>query len=117
ITLQGQRDTYRFRDELLVGRLQTQVGALLAICPDDKDDFWQLSGGPTFKTRAVITLSAPPRIAEAAKYKAHHIPEIKIAADGASGRLRLDPTKRYLVYAKVVAEDGALWKMDRYWLD
>jgi eukaryotic-like serine/threonine-protein kinase len=117
ITLQGQRDTYRFKDELLVGRLQTRVGALLAICPEEQDDFWQLSGGPTFKTRAVITLSAPPRLAEAAKWKALHIPDIKIAADAVNKTLRLDPTRRYLIHAKVEAEDGALWKMDRYWLD
>jgi serine/threonine protein kinase len=117
ITLQGQRDTYRFKDELLVGRLQTQVGALLAICPEEEDDFWQLSGGPTFKTRAVITLSAPPRLAEAAKFKALHIPDIKIAADAVNKSLRLDPGRRYLVNAKVESDDGALWKMDRYWLD
>ncbi len=117
ITVQGQRDTYRFKDELLVGRLQTQVGALLAICPEEEDDFWQLSGGPTFKTRAVITLSSPPRMTEAVKYKAHHIPDIKIAADAVHKELRIDPTKRYLVSAKVEADDGALWKMDRYWLD
>jgi hypothetical protein len=118
ITLQGQRTTYRFKDELLVGRLETQVGALLAICPEEEDDFWQLSGGPTFKTRAVITLSAPPRIAEAAKYQAVHVPDIRIAAAAVNKNLdRLDPDRRYLVSAKVEADDGTLWKMDRYWLD
>jgi hypothetical protein len=118
ITLQGQRDTYRFKDELLVGRLQTQVGALLAICPEEEDDFWQLSGGPTFKTRAVITLSAPPKLAEAAKYQAIHIPDIRLAAAGVNKNLdRIDASRRYLINAKVEADDGTLWKMDRYWMD
>jgi len=70
ITVQGQRDTYRFKDELLVGRLETRVGALLAICPEEEDDFYQLSGGPTFKTRAVATLSAAPKMAEATPERA-----------------------------------------------
>ncbi len=119
ITLQGQRDTYRFKDELLVGRLQTQVGALLAICPEEEDDFYQLSGGPTFKTRAVATLSAPPRMAEVARFQALHIPDIRLAASGVNKQLdnRIDPSRRYLINAKVEADEGALWKMDRYWLD
>jgi serine/threonine protein kinase len=119
ITLQGQRDTYRFKDELLTGRLETQVGALLAICPEEEDDFWQLSGGPTFKTRAVATLSAPPRMTEVAKYQALHIPDIRLAASAVNKTLdnRIDPTRRYLINAKVEADDGTLWKMDRYWLD
>jgi serine/threonine protein kinase len=118
ITLQGQRDTYRFKDELLVGRLQTQVGALLAICPEEEDDFWQLSGGPTFKTRAVITLSSAPKLAEAAKYQALHIPDIRLAAAGVNKKLdRIDADRRYLINAKVEADDGHLWKMDRYWMD
>lgn len=118
VELQGQRDTYRFKDELVVGRLQTQVGALLAICPEEEDDFWQLSGGPTYKTRAVITLSAPPRVQDAAKFQALHIPDIRLAAASVNKSLeRLDPSRRYLVYAEVKADDGALWKMDRYWLD
>jgi predicted Ser/Thr protein kinase len=119
ITLQGQRDTYRFKDELLVGRLETRVGALLAICPEEEDDFYQLSGGPTFKTRAVATLSAPPRMADVAKYQAIHIPDIRLAASGVNKKLdnRIDPARRYLVNAKVEADDGTLWKMDRYWMD
>ncbi len=119
ITLKGQRDTYRFKDELLVGRLQTQVGALLAICPEEEDNFWRLSGGPTFKTRAVATLSAPPRLDDAAKLKALHIPDIRLAASGVNKKLdsRIDPGRRYLVHAKVDSDDGRLWKMDRYWLD
>jgi serine/threonine protein kinase len=119
ITLQGQRDTYRFKDELLVGRLQTQVGAMLAICPEEEDDFWQLSGGPTFKTRAVATLSAPPRMNEVTKYQALHIPDLRLAASGVNKQLdkRIDASRRYLINAKVEADDGALWKMDRYWLD
>ncbi|HEX5060016.1 MAG TPA: protein kinase [Kofleriaceae bacterium] len=118
ITVQGQRDTYRFKDELLVGRLETQVGALVAICPEEEDDFYQLSGGPTFKTRAVATLSAAPKMTDAAKYKALHIPDIRIAAAAVNKSLdRLDPNRRYLINAKVEADDGSLWKMDRYWLD
>jgi predicted Ser/Thr protein kinase len=119
ITLQGQRDTYRFKDELLVGRLETQVGALLAICPEEEDNFYQLSGGPTFKTRAVATLSAPPRMADVAKYQAIHIPDIRLAASGVNKKLdnRIDPARRYLINAKVEADDGTLWKMDRYWMD
>lgn len=119
ITLQGQRGTYRFKDELLVGRLQTQVGALLAICPEEEDDFWQLSGGPTFKTRAVATLSAPPRMTEVNRLKALHIPDIRLAASSLNKQLdsRIDPTRRYLVHARVESDDGTLWKMDRYWLD
>jgi serine/threonine-protein kinase len=119
ITLQGQRGTYRFKDELLVGRLETQVGALLAICPEEEDDFWQLSGGPTFKTRAVATLSAAPKMADVAKFQALHIPDIRLAASAVNKQLdnRIDPSRRYLINAKVEAEDGTLWKMDRYWLD
>jgi predicted Ser/Thr protein kinase len=119
ITLQGQRDTYRFKDELLVGRLETQVGALLAICPEEEDNFYRLSGGPTFKNRAVATLSAPPRMADVAKYQAIHIPDIRLAASGVNKKLddRIDPARRYLIHAKVEADDGTLWKMDRYWMD
>jgi eukaryotic-like serine/threonine-protein kinase len=119
ITLQGQRATYRFKDELLVGRLQTQVGALLAICPEEEDDFYQLSGGPTFKTRAVATLSAPPRMTDVAKYQAIHIPDLRLAASGVNKKLdnRIDPARRYLINAKVESDDGTLWKMDRYWMD
>jgi len=117
ITLQGQRGTYRFKDDLLVGRLQTQVGALLAICEEEESDFWQLSGGPTHKTRAVATLSGPPRVAEMAKYQAMHIRDLDIAADAVNKRLTLDATKRYLIHAKVAKADGDLFLMDRYWLD
>ncbi|HEY5923406.1 MAG TPA: protein kinase [Kofleriaceae bacterium] len=118
ITVQGQRDTYRFKDDLLVGRLETQVGALLAICADDHSDFYQLSGGPTHRTRAVITLSAPPRMAEAEKHKALHVPDIRIAAAAVNKNLdRFDTSRRYLINAKVESDDGTLWKMDRYWLD
>ncbi|HEY5944859.1 MAG TPA: protein kinase [Kofleriaceae bacterium] len=119
ITVQGQRATYRFKDELLVGRLETQVGALLAVCPEEEDDFYRLSGGPTFKTRAVATLSAPPKMAEVAKYQAIHIPDLRLAASGVNKTLdsRIDASRRYLINAKVEADDGALWKMDRYWLD
>lgn len=118
ITVRGQRRTYRFDDELLVGRIVTKVGALLAICEDDQSDIYQLAGGPLDRTRAVITLSAPPKLDVAARLQAKHIPDIKIAAAAVHNGLGdLDPNGRYLINAKVEAIDGPLWKMDRYWMD
>ncbi|NVB79622.1 MAG: serine/threonine protein kinase [Kofleriaceae bacterium] len=118
ITVRGQRRTYRFDDDLLVGRLVTKVGALLAICEDDQSDIYQLAGGPLDRTRSVITLSAPPKIDDAARLQAKHLPEIRIAAAAVHKSIGdLDPNGRYLINAKVEAIDGALYKMDRYWLD
>ena len=117
IFLQGQRKSYRFDDDTLVGKLVTKPGDLLAICPEDDSDIYQLTGGPTTKIRGVVTLSAPPRIAEAAKYKALHIPDIRIAAESLYQRGTLDTGRRYLINAKVEKVDGDLWLMDRYWLD
>jgi hypothetical protein len=118
ITVRGQRRTYRFDEDLLVGHLITKVGATLAICEDDQSDIYQLAGGPLDRMRSVITLSGPPKIDVAARLQAKHIHELKIVANAVHNSIGdLDPNGRYLIYAKVEAIDGALYKMDRYWLD
>jgi len=117
IFVQGQRKTYRFTPDTLVGTLTTKVGDLLAICPEDDSEVYQWSGGPETKIRGVITLSAPPRIAEAAKYKALHIYELKLAAEALYQRGTIDANRRYLVRVGVTKLDGDLWLMDRYWVD
>jgi hypothetical protein len=118
VYLQGQRELYRFDTDLLVGELpMPKIGDYLAICPEDDSNIYQLPGGPLRKSRAVITLSGPPRMADAAKYKAIHINELKIVAEAEYQRGTLASDRRYLVNGKVTKQDGNLWLMDRYWLE
>jgi serine/threonine protein kinase len=115
ITMRGQRKTYRITAEFLDSVVTTKVGEKLAICPEDENDLYQLSGGPTTLTRAVITLSAEPPILTAAKLGASHIPDIRLAAESGRKQLdRLEPTGRYLVHAKVYGIEGDRYRMDRY---
>ncbi|HTL34559.1 MAG TPA: protein kinase [Kofleriaceae bacterium] len=118
ITMRGQRKSYRFTAELMIGRLVTKVGNLLAVCEEDESDFYQFSGGPTGRMQAVITMSAPPNIALAARYKAQHIDELKLAAASLHGDLDgLDPQGYYMVHVRPESIDGPEWRMDRYWVD
>ncbi len=118
ITLRGQRKTYRFTADFLDSYVDAKVGDLLAICPEDESDIFRLSGGPTDKTRAVITLAGPPKTQVAAKLGAKHIDDIQLAA--VSGRKRFDDRitadGRYMVNAKVYGIDGPRYRMDRYWM-
>jgi hypothetical protein len=118
ITLKGQRQMYRFDTDFLDTHIEAKVGDQLAICPDDTSDIYQLSGGPADRTRAVITLSAPPNIALATKYQAKHVYELKFAASSTYDDLRgLDPNGHFLVRVGVEAAEGnGLYLMDRYWL-
>jgi serine/threonine-protein kinase len=118
ITLRGQRKTYRFSADFLDTFVDAKVGDLLAICPEDESDIFRLSGGPTDKTRAVITLGGPPKTQVAAKLGAKHIDDIQLAA--VSGRKRFDDRitadGRYMVRAQVYGIDGPRYRMDRYWM-
>jgi hypothetical protein len=115
ITMRGQRKMYRFTAEFGDSLVTTKVGALVAICPEDENDLYQLSGGPTTLTRAVITLSAEPPILAAAKLGAQHISDIRLAAESGRKQLdRLEPTGRYLVHAKVYGAEEGRYRMDRY---
>ncbi|HUS29793.1 MAG TPA: protein kinase [Kofleriaceae bacterium] len=118
ITMRGQRKTYRFTADLMLGRLVTKVGALLAVCEEDESDFYQFNGGPTGRMQAVITLSAPPAIALAAKNRAQHVNELTFARVSLNADLEnLDPKGSYLVYVRPESIDGPEWRMDRYWVD
>jgi serine/threonine protein kinase len=119
ITVRGQRASYRFTAELMLGRVVAKVGDLLAVCQEDESDFYQFAGGPTGRMQAVITLSAPPNITLAAKNRAQHIGELTLAAASLRGELdsRLDPNGTYLVHARPESIDGPEWRMDRYWVD
>jgi serine/threonine protein kinase len=119
ITLRGQRKVYRFTADFLNTRLDTQVGALLAVCTEGDSDIYKLTGGPTDITRAVITLTGAPRTLPAAKLGAKHIPDIRLAAASTSKTLgRLEENGRYLVHAKIHGVAGPTrYRMDRYFLD
>ena len=118
ITLRGQRKTYRFTSDFLDTVVTTNVGAHLAICPEDQNDLYRLSGGPTDLTRAVITMSGPPKTTVAAKLGAKHVYDLALAAT--SGRKRFDDRitadGTYLVHAKIHGIDGPRYRMDRYWM-
>jgi len=118
ITLRGQRKTYRFTADFLDSVVTTNVGAHLAICPEDQSDLYQLSGGPTDLTRAVITMSGPPNTKIAAKLGAKHVNDLALAATSLRKRFddRITEDGRYLIHAKVHGIDGARYKMDRYWM-
>jgi hypothetical protein len=98
--------------------VDTKVGALLAICPEDQSDLYRLNGGPTDKTQAVITLSSPPNTKVAAKLGAVHLPDIQLAATslrkGFDKRITADGV--YMIRAKVYGIDHGMYRMDRYWL-
>jgi hypothetical protein len=118
IYVQGQRRTYKIDDDLnALGTLPAKVGDLLALCPEGQSDSRQLETGPLDRTITAITLSAAPRTNEIAALKPIHVNEMSIVADALAAKPRLDPARRYLIHASVTAADGALWKMDRYWLD
>ncbi|MBV8755976.1 MAG: protein kinase [Deltaproteobacteria bacterium] len=116
ITLKGQRDTYRLDADFLDEHVDTNVGDWLAFCVEDQNNnIYQLSGGPTWRTHAVITISGPPRVGELAKLDPIHIPEIKMVAEGLQGKFSsIDPAKRYLIRGQVKKASGGRWEMDRY---
>jgi hypothetical protein len=116
ITVQGQRDTYRIDAEFLDEQLSSSVGDWLALCVEDQNNnIYGLSGGPTWRTHSVITISGPPRVGEIAKLDPIHIPEIKMVAEGLHGEFKdIDPARRYLIRGEVKAAAGGRWLMDRY---
>ncbi len=116
ITLKGQRDTYRLDADFLDEHVDANVGDWLAFCVEDQNNnIYQLSGGPTWRTHSVITISGPPRTSELAKLDPIHIPEIKMVAEGLQGKFsRIDPAKRYLIRGQVQKANGGRWQMDRY---
>jgi len=116
ITLKGQRDTYRLDADFLDEHVDANVGDWLAFCVEDQNNnIYQLSGGPTWRTHAVITISGPPRVAELAKLDPIHIPEIKMVAEGLDGKFKtIDPARRYLIHGSVKKANGGRWEMDRY---
>jgi len=118
ITMRGQRKTYRFTAEFLDTYVSTQVGASLAICPEDQNDLYKLSGGPTDLTRAVITMSGAPKTLVAAKLGAKHISDLSLAAASLNKRFdnRVTEDGRYLIHAKIYGIDGPRYRMDRYWM-
>jgi predicted Ser/Thr protein kinase len=120
IYVQGQRRTYKIHDDLgVLGVVPAKPGDLLALCPEDQSDVYQLASGPLDKAITAVTLSAPPRVGEVAALKPVHVDEMAIVYDAtAAPKLRrLDPERHYLFSGYVREADGALWKMDRYWLE
>lgn len=118
ITVAGQRRSYRFDADFLDSHVDAQVGDWLAVCPEDESNLYQLSGGATWRTHSIITMSGPPRVAEIAKLDPIHIPEIKMVAEGLRGQFdRIDPARRYLVHGQVKKADGGRWLMDRYYME
>lgn len=118
IYVQGQRRTYKVRDDLgAVGIVPAKPGDLLALCTEDQIDIHQLASGPLDAVRTIVTLSAPPRTSELAKWSPRYIRDIDLVIDATSPKPHLDPDRHYLVYAHVQSADGPLWKMDRYWLE
>jgi serine/threonine-protein kinase len=118
ITLRGQRKTYRFTADFLDSYVDTKVGAHIAICPEDQSDLYRLAGGPTDLTRAVITMSGPPKTLVAAKLGAKHTSDISLAATSLRKRFddRITADGTYLVHAKIHGVDGPRYRMDRYWM-
>lgn len=122
ITIQGQRRSYRCPSDLgALGVVEAKPGDLLAVCAEDKVDTYQLAAGPIDQCRTVIPISQAPRSSELASLAPHHVDEMAIVVDaiakGKSPKPRLDPSQRYLVWAAPIAQDGTLWRMDRYWLE
>jgi serine/threonine-protein kinase len=118
ITVAGQRRSYRFDADFLDTHVDAQVGDWLAVCPEDESNLYQLSGGATWRTHSIITMSGPPRVAEIAKLDPIHIPEIKMVAEGLRGQFdRIDPARRYLIHGRVMKADGGRWLMDRYYME
>ena len=118
ITVQGQRRSYRFDADFLDTHVDAKVGDWLAVCPEDESNLYQLSGGATWRTHSIITMSGPPRVAEIAKYDPIHVMELRLVAEGLQGKFnRIDPTRRYLIHGRVQKADGARWLMDRYHME
>jgi hypothetical protein len=118
ITVQGQRRAYRFDADFLDSHVDATVGEWLAVCPEDESNLYQLSGGATWRTHSIITMSGPPRVAEIAKLDPIHIMEIRMVAEGLQGKFtRIDPARNYLIHGKVMKADGARWQMDRYYME
>ncbi len=118
ITLQGQRATYRFDDDTLTGQLVTQVGALLAVCLDNDDNnLYRLKNGPIDVPRSVLTLSAPPRFAEIAKYRPAHKSEIGLVAGLIKDPIKFDPAAVFVAQIELKGHDGKYFEVDRFWLE
>jgi serine/threonine protein kinase len=118
IYVQGQRQAYKFNADLgPIGVVPARPGDLLAFCAEDASDVYQLPSGPMDRVLTAVTLTAPPRMSEAAALSPLLIREITMIADLQSPRPRLDPSGRYLYRAQVKTVDGKLAQMDRYWLE
>jgi hypothetical protein len=119
ITVQGQRRAYRFLADFLDSHVDAKVGDWLAVCPEDESNLYQLSGGATWRTHSIITMSGPPRVSEIASLNPIHVPEIKLVADILNyGEFKyIDPARRYLIHGKVTKADGGRWLMDRYYME
>jgi len=121
IEVAGQRDRYRFDDEIgALGRLETHVGDMLALCEEDHgsdSNIYKLAAGGLGRVLSVVPITKPPRIVELANLAPLHIDDVVLLRDGGDGKITLDPDRRYLVHAKVTAADGDRWAMDKWWLE
>jgi X-X-X-Leu-X-X-Gly heptad repeat protein len=111
ITVAGARTTYRMNDDQLVGLLDVNVGDLVAVCPMEAIDIYRLPGGPISPMRSVVTLSAPPRVAELARFAPQHISEAEVRA-ASSGKLGRLGSGRYLASLTIAGGGGDRWEID-----
>lgn len=114
LEIAGQRARYRVKNSGLIGHLaDVQVGQLLALCPEDESDVYRLPGGPLTVTHEVVSLSAPPRVAEFARFAPRHMTSIAIRVAADHGKLA---PGHYLVHARIGAADGDRFEIDHWWI-
>jgi len=125
--VRGQRESYRFDDDIGVGtfgRLDVAVGQLVALCVDpfrpEKSDIYDLpanwQGGLDLITSA-FPIAGPPIVDQLKSLAPLHVEAGKLEISGDKGKLQIKPAAHYLVRTKAQAADGARWDMKHWWLE
>jgi hypothetical protein len=126
--VRGQRGTYQFSADSIgagvFGTLEVPVGGLVALCVDpmrpERSTIYEMppnwSGGEDLLA-AAFPISAPPIVDQMKSLAPLYATESELSASADRGTLKMTPASHYLVRAKVVAQDGGLWKMEDWWLE
>jgi tRNA A-37 threonylcarbamoyl transferase component Bud32 len=126
--VRGARATYRFDaggiGAGVFGTLDLPTGTLVALCVDpnrpEKSTIYDLPGhwsGGEDLLIAAFPIKAPPIVEQMKSLAPLHITDMDLRVSVDRGTLRMQPAAHYLVRAKVIAQDGALWQMEDWWLE